>query len=89
MISSDPESAVTSISVILTMISGHIPAQSRQSVSNAAGMRRLVTGIAIRLVSRKCLGKELKYKNASGPVVSWHESDNAADDHIFLKTGHS
>lgn len=60
MISRDLESAVTSISVILTSDSGHIPAISRQRTSNEAGIKRLVIGTAIRLVSRKCSGSELK-----------------------------
>lgn len=57
MISRACESAVTSISQALDIISGHMPKTDRIKVSRATGMMRLVRGRAMRLVRRKCTGK--------------------------------
>ena len=78
------ESAVTSISVALISMSGHMPDMCRTSVSKDTGIISPVRGRAIRFVSRKCIGKELKYRYAIGPVVIWHEIDRVAVSQIHL-----
>ena len=57
MISRACESAVTSISQALDIISGHMPKTDRIKVRRARGMMRPVRGRAMRLVRRKCTGK--------------------------------
>lgn len=60
-------------------------ATSEMMVSRESGIMIPETGRAIRLVSRKCFGKVPKYRYASGPVVSWHAMDIAAEFHIHPK----
>lgn len=78
------ERTVTSASVALKSISGQTSSVLRHSVSKANGIRIPVKGNAIRFVSRKCVGNVPKYKYAMGPVVSWHDIDNAAESQIHL-----
>lgn len=49
--------AVTSASVVLKSISGHIPEAESMMENTAAGMMNPTSGKAIRLVSRKWIGK--------------------------------
>ena len=54
------ERAVTSHSVALSSIMGYQPRHDDASVTNAAGIIKVTRGIAIRLVSMKCMGNDLK-----------------------------
>lgn len=84
MISNAPISSSVSHSVKRTSRSGHCPALARSTVSAADGIMTPVNGRAIRFVSRKCIGKVLKYIHANGAVATWHEMDIAAEFHIHL-----
>lgn len=54
--------AVTSASVALKSMTGHIPDAEIMMENTAAGMMIPTSGRAMRLVSRKCMGKVPKYR---------------------------
>ena len=54
------ERAVTSISVALRSMSGHMPHVCRHNVSKDTGIISPVRGRAIRFVNRKCMGNDRK-----------------------------
>ena len=60
---------VISHSVAEIRIPGFHPKPEKASVSSDIGIMMDASGIAIRLVSRKCCGMEPKYQYANGPVV--------------------
>ena len=62
--------------------SGHIPELCSAVVMSAAGIRAIVSGRAIRLVSRKLAGRLLKYIYATGAVVIWQAIDSAEASQI-------
>ena len=53
MTAREPERMLTSVSVVVSRISGQMPKMSRHNVSSADGMMSPVRGIAIRFVRRK------------------------------------
>ena len=69
-------------SQVSVRISGQRPAEFSVKVRMETGIRMLVSGSARRLVSMKYTGNDLKWKYASGPVVSWQDMVSDAASHI-------